>query len=91
MRLWDAVSGRSVGQPLIGHADTVWVVVYSPDGERLASDSRDQTVRLCDAVTGQPVGEPLAGHIGVVCDAAFSPDSQRLASASYVPGRYVPS
>jgi WD40 repeat protein len=36
--------------PLTGHTDTVFSVAYSPDGHRLASTSRNKTVRFRTAV-----------------------------------------
>ena len=39
-------------QTLEGHTSTVWLVVLSPDGRRIASGSHDQTGRLWDAETG---------------------------------------
>ncbi|MSU36978.1 MAG: hypothetical protein EXS36_18145 [Pedosphaera sp.] len=32
-----------------GHTDDVWSVAFSADGNRLASVSKDQTVKLWDA------------------------------------------
>ena len=37
---------------LTGHTDWVYSVVFSPDGNTIASGSRDTTVRLWDARTG---------------------------------------
>ncbi len=45
----DADTGQPVGQPLIGHHDTVWSVAFSPDGQRIASGSADNTVRVWPA------------------------------------------
>src|SRR5438874_9024141 len=48
-------------------------VVYSPNGELLATAGADQKVRLWDATTGQPVAA-LTGHEDAVAGLAFSPD-----------------
>ena len=67
---------------LAGHADPVMSVAFSPDGQRLASGSNDQTVKIWDSATGKELFT-LKGHAGWVTSAAFSPDGQRLASASW--------
>jgi hypothetical protein len=54
-------------------------VAFSPDGSRIASASRDQTVKVWDVGTGQQV-HTLTGHSGVVWKVAFSPDGSRIAS-----------
>ena len=67
---------------LKGHAGWVHGVAFSPDGRRLASASRDQTVKVWDAATGQETASPSRGTRAGSMRVAFSPDGRRLASAS---------
>jgi hypothetical protein len=80
VRLWDATTGEE-RQKLEGHDNWVNVVVFSPDGQTVASASMDRTVRLWDATTGEE-RQKLKGHEGSVTAVAFSLDGQTIASAS---------
>ncbi|BDM78830.1 AAA-like domain-containing protein [Acaryochloris marina] len=82
VRIWDAKTGRPIGEPLKGHWSAVFSVSFSPDGTRIVSGGWDYTVRIWDAKTGQPMGEPLKGHQNVVNSVSFSPDGTRIVSGS---------
>src|SRR5439155_1438894 len=78
---WDRLCHSSL-LDLKGHTGEIWSVVFSADGKRLASASRDQTVKVWDATSDQET-LTLKGHTGGVTSVAFSADGKRLASASW--------
>jgi len=56
-------------------------IVFSPDGQFLASGSCDHTIKIWRVSDGSLV-RTLEGHQGCVCSVAFSPDGKFLASGS---------
>jgi len=78
--LWDW-GQSSLVKKLAGHADDVWGVAWSPNGELLASGSADSDVRLWEAGTWAPKAL-LEGHTDIVRSVAWSPNGTLLASGS---------
>lgn len=66
----------------------VCAVSWSPDGGRIASGSRDHTVRVWDGQTGAHT-KTLEGHSGTVFSVAWSPDGRHIVSGSGAPGNDV--
>jgi WD40 repeat protein/serine/threonine protein kinase len=62
------------------HQDVVNDAVFSPDGARILTASRDRTAKLWDADSGKLIGS-FAHQDGVV-HVAFSPDGARILTAS---------
>ncbi|MGH8475475.1 MAG: hypothetical protein ACRER2_06840 [Methylococcales bacterium] len=56
------------------------MIVYSPDGQRLATRNSDHTARLWDAATGEEFQR--LSHEDSVNSVTFSPNGTRLATAS---------
>jgi eukaryotic-like serine/threonine-protein kinase len=80
---WYYLNGLCHRDVLTINADTKGVqsVAWSPDGGRLASGGRDDSVRIWDASTGRKITE-LHGHTDLIRCVAWHPDGRRLASSS---------
>ncbi len=66
---------------LVKHSDYVRSVSFSPDGNTLASGSKDNTIKLWDVRTGKEL-LTFSGHNNQVWSVSFSPDGKTLASGS---------
>ncbi|AKG23673.1 nSTAND1 domain-containing NTPase [Calothrix sp. 336/3] len=78
--LQQAVYGVTEINRLEAHTDIVWGVTFSPNGQFLASGSRDRSVKIW-----RPDGsllQSLKAHTDSITSLSFSPDSQTLVSAS---------
>lgn len=73
--LADSSSGTEIGH-LLGGADVITDMAFSPDGLHLASVDGN-TVRLWDLGTGKIIAT-LREHLGLIKNIAFSPDGKRL-------------
>jgi WD40 repeat protein len=80
VRLWNVATGKEL-LPTEDHFAAITCLVFSADGKRVASGSRDQTVRLWDARNGKHL-RCFAGHTGTIDGLALSPTGRVLASSS---------
>ena len=94
VQVWDAVTGGNVltYHNHRTHLTPAWLnmrgdwtlsvnaVAWSPDGQRLASGSADETVHVWDAVTGHTIFT-YRGHVSNVKAVVWSPDGRHIASA----------
>ena len=78
IRLWDAETRQSIGEPLHGHEQAINRVLFSPDGRFLATASEDGTVRLWSVPDGEKIY--TFTHPNPVWAIDFSPDGRFLVS-----------
>ncbi|MFH7030318.1 MAG: WD40 repeat domain-containing protein [Heteroscytonema crispum UTEX LB 1556] len=71
----------TLSKTLTGHADSIWSVALSNDGQTLISGSADKTIKVWNVDDGQPLFT-LTGHTDVVRAIALSYDGQTIASGS---------
>ncbi|QRW05940.1 Vegetative incompatibility protein HET-E-1 [Ceratobasidium sp. AG-Ba] len=81
IKIWDARTGRTTGEPLGGGIGSISAIAYSPNGEYIASGSRDNLVRIWSIRTGLIVGT-IKCHSRWIRSVNFSPDGTYIASGS---------
>lgn len=72
--------GFTLRLELKDHKEQITWLAWSPNGEKIASASRDKTIKIWDIATKEPL--TLNGHSKDVSSLAWSPDGKRLASGS---------
>ena len=82
IRIYDVKIGTLVLGPLKKHKYRINYVLWSRDGSRLFSASRDKTIRCWNSGTGEQTGQPWIGHTDCISSLSLSPDGTLLASAS---------
>jgi len=81
VRIWDAATGKSLGEPM-REENGVWSdASFSPDGTRIITVNGNNTAQVWDAATGKPIGEPMLHKDRVEC-AEFSPDGSRIVTGT---------
>ncbi|KAF8553431.1 WD40 repeat-like protein [Imleria badia] len=80
--VYDVENGTLTLGPLQGHEDCVHRMLWSLDGSRLFSASKDKTMSCWSSDTGEQLGQPWT-HTSHIQSLSLSPDGSRLASASY--------
>ncbi|KIJ40590.1 hypothetical protein M422DRAFT_173485 [Sphaerobolus stellatus SS14] len=67
---------------LVIYSNSVNSVYFSSDGQRIVSESFDETISIWNADTGELITGPLEGHSDSVNSVSFSSDGKRVVSGS---------
>jgi len=81
IRLWDVNQKEDLADAKGGHVSEVTCLSIAPDGNALASGSKDKSVRLWNLASGE-CRLVVRGHEGPVQAVAFSPDGSHLATTA---------
>ncbi len=84
---WCEGQAPSIPNPsnvLKGHTETIYSLVFSPNGKQIVTGSFDKTVKVWDANTGKEIRTLTGpqGHKQMVLNVAVSPDGLLIASGS---------
>jgi len=70
---------NSIIRTFTGHTDRINSVVFSPEGSKIISASRDNSIKLWDVATGKEI-MTFKGHKGDINSIAFSSDARSFIS-----------
>ncbi|KAL4465097.1 hypothetical protein ABPG73_022594 [Tetrahymena malaccensis] len=83
-RVYDIQTKLKKMQIIEGHSQRISSVVFSPNGQYLATGSVDSTCKIWKIISNQNfmLFKVLEGHSGEVCSVTFSSDNKYLATSS---------
>ncbi|MFN2367941.1 MAG: hypothetical protein ABR605_03175 [Desulfurivibrionaceae bacterium] len=81
IQIWD-IGWDKLEITLSGHRDWVQAVLFSPDGRKFISGSRDGSIRIWDTGSGKETGMTRESWWGGINDLAISGDGSYLAGAT---------
>ncbi|KAL1723285.1 WD40-repeat-containing domain protein [Schizophyllum commune] len=83
-RIWDATSGKQVGDDLRSHSPghCVYSVALSPDGQHVASGSYDCTIRVWDVREAKKRTDTAVEHTSAITSISCSSDGKYIVSGS---------
>jgi WD40 repeat protein len=81
IRIVDAATGQ-LKQEIAAHTNSVFTLVYSPDGRYLLSGGRDAHLRVWEVARGYQEVTSVVAHMFTINHLTFSPDGQFFASCS---------
>lgn len=79
IRLWNAATGRPLGEPLAA-GSSITDLSFDPGSAILASADADGEIRFWDIQNSRELGGPLRAHLDAVTSLAFHADGEMLAS-----------
>lgn len=82
VRIWDTMNGNLL-LTLAGHTNALTAAVFSPDGTRAVTTSRDNTAKLWSAASGSLLASFAPPSTKGVYSAAFSSDGTRAFVATH--------
>lgn len=83
VQIWDFTT-RKIIHTYEGHIGDITSIAWSPDGQRIASGSRDKRVQVWDAANGEWMF-PYSKHTSEVTSVFYSPDGMSIISFSQGP------
>jgi WD40 repeat protein len=76
--IYDVKNGKQI-RTIKGHAEPILAIVFGPQGETLATASRDGTAKVWDIASGKELHN-LKGHVGPVEAVVYSGDGKWIAT-----------
>ncbi|MFK8185283.1 MAG: NACHT and WD repeat domain-containing protein [Phormidesmis sp.] len=88
LQLWDTTTGDPIGEPWVGHDESFYSVVFSPDGAHLASVGSDRALRLWKNISQEKLLQSTCNQL-IWHPTLAKPESEVEKEAKRTCDRYV--